>query len=69
MNCCKYFYVNKAVVGFGHVDMPKYAGEGVALQAPPGEPGRSCGSKSMQFHVVFHECCDVPQMCHIQCAS
>ena len=31
--------INKAVVGSGHGDMPKYVGEGVALHGTPGTLG------------------------------
>ena len=31
--------INKAVVGSGHGDAPKYTGEGVALCGTPGAPG------------------------------
>ena len=31
--------INKAVVGFGHGDAPKYTGEGVALHGTPGALG------------------------------
>ena len=47
------FYVNKAVVGSGRGDVPKYVGEGVASRGPPCESGGSSRSKSMQFHEVF----------------
>ena len=46
-------YVNKVVVGLGQRDGPKYAGEGVAPHSLLGGSGRSKGSKSMQFHIVF----------------
>ena len=32
-------WVNKAVVGSGHGDVPKYAGEGVASHGSPGTLG------------------------------
>ena len=43
------FWVNKAVVGSGHRDTPKYVGEGVALHVLPGESGRAHGL----FYVLF----------------
>ena len=48
------FLANKAVVGSGCRDRPKYVGVGVASHSLLGESSGSNGSIGMQFHVVFH---------------
>ena len=46
--------INKAVVGSGWRDMPKYVGEGVASCGPWGKSSRPNGSLNRSFHTVFH---------------
>ena len=48
------FQINKAVVGSGQGDMPKYVGEGVALCGLQGELGRPNRYLNRLFHTVFH---------------
>ena len=59
-------FINKAVVGSGRGDPPKYVVEGVASCRPPSDPGgprpRPCGHFS-QFRV------DALQTCRIRSAS
>ena len=38
LKTCKYFWVNKAIVGSGCRDAPKYVGEGVASHGLWGRP-------------------------------
>ena len=62
-------WVNKAVVGSGHRDVPKYTGEGVASHGTPGALGGPYHVNYINYsHMgVFYRRCasDTPRLKHV----